>query len=438
MKKNKDKNSTLSSNETKKKKKSLLTEEDLQGIDIVQRNREELKDERDKRINSKFERNASGQMIEAPQVRYKISGKVLAIIVIAIMVIAWLLYNVGPIFGIHIKPVSSNIEENKIEFVTKESDIYGEYNNELFVFSKNTITTYNDRCEVTWTHSFSDSFTPKIYVKGKYMLVTNNSTGTLYLFENSKEILNKKIDGTIKNVFLDKYGNMAIEYSANSGYNNMVSVYNKKGENRYDTFLSQEGIIALEMLDNAEKVVFCEAVTNSSTVGVKFRVIDITKSEDEMLKDIVTLDNSFVYNFFVDKKDIYALLNDKIVKININSGDIETIKEFNDTTLMYVSINKNYFTTLDRNIENNNYVLDNVGYSQDKVSQTTLELAPKSMIISGLVNYFIYQDHIQIYNKWGVDLGSREISFIPKKSIAFNHGKSLALIYTNKIYIVNL
>ena len=54
MKKNKDKNSTLSSNETKKKKKSLLSEEDLQGIDIVQRNREELKDERDKRINSKL------------------------------------------------------------------------------------------------------------------------------------------------------------------------------------------------------------------------------------------------------------------------------------------------------------------------------------------------------------------------------------------------
>ena len=157
-----------------------------------------------------------------------------------------------------------------------------------------------------------------------------------------------------------------------------------------------------------------------------------------MLKDLVTLDNSFVYNFFVDKKDIYALLDNKIVKIDINSGDVETIKEFNDTSLMYVSINKDYFTTLDRNIENNNYVVDNVGYSQNRVAQTTLELPPKSMIISGFVNYFIYQDHIQIYNKWGVDLGSREISFTPKKAITFNHGKSLALIYTNKIYIVNL
>ena len=52
----------------------------------------------------------------------------------------------------------------------------------------------------------------------------------------------------------------------------------------------------------------------------------------------------------------------KDITINSNSGDIETIKEFNDTSLMYVSINKDYFTTLDRNIEDNNYVVDNVRY----------------------------------------------------------------------------
>lgn len=438
MKKNKDKNSTLSLDEPKKKKKSSLSEEDLQGINIVQKNREELDEQRSKRINGKFDRSASGQMIEAPEVRYKISGKAIAIIAIVVIVIVWLLVKYGPIFGIHIKPVSLNPEDNKIEFVTKESDIYGEYNNELFVFSKNTITTYNDKCEVTWTHSFSDSFTPKIYVKGKYMLVTNNSTGTLYLFESNKEILNKKIDGTIKNVFLDKYGNMAIEYSANSGYNNMISVFNKKGENRYDTYLSQEGIVALEMLDNAERVVFCEAVTNSSTIGVKFRVIDISKKDEEKLVDLVTLDNAFVYDFFVDKKDIYALLNNKIVRINLNTADVEVVKEFNDTSLMYVAMSDNYFTTVDRNIENNNYVIENTGYSQNRVSTTTLDSAPKSMIIADYVNYFVYQDHIQIYNKWGVDLGSRDINFTPKKSVVFNNGKSLALIYTNKIYIVNL
>ena len=438
MKKNKNKNSTLSLDEPKKKKKASLSEEDLQGIDIVQRNREELEEERTKRINSKFERNASGKMLELPKVRYKISPKVIAIIVGIIIVITWLLYDFGPIFGIHIKPVSMKAEDNKIELVTKENDIYGEYNNELFVFSKNTITTYNEKCEVTWTHSFSDSFTPKIYVKGKYMLVTNNSTGTLYLFESSKEILNKKIDGTIKNVFLDKYGNMAVEYSAKSGYNNMITVFNKKGENRYDTYLSQEDIISLEMIDNAEKIIFCESVTDSSTIGIKFKMIDITKKDEDMPKEIATLDNKFIYDFFVDRKEIYALLNDEIVSINFNSGEIKQLKKFTDTSLLYVSMNKNYFSTLDRNVEENNYIIENVSYGENVVSTTILDNAPKAMISGGYVNYFVYQDHIQIFNKWGVDLGKREINFTPKKSIVFNNGKSLALIYTNKIYIVNL
>jgi hypothetical protein len=167
-------------------------------------------------------------------------------------------------------------------------------------------------------------------------------------------------------------------------------------------------------------------------------MIDITKKDDEMLREILTLDNKFVYDFFVDKKDIYALLNNEIVAINYNSGEITHLKEFNDTSLLYVSLNKNYFSTLDRNVEENDYIIESTGYNGNVVSTTVLDNAPKGMISGGYVNYFIYQDHIQIYNKWGVDLGQREINFTPKKSIVFNNGKSLALIYTNKIYIVNL
>jgi len=368
MKKKNNKNSTLSLNEENNAKESSLSDEDLQGINIVQRNREELEEERAKRINGKFERNANGQMLELPEIRYQVSIKAIVIFAIIVAIVVWLIYDFGPIFGIHVKSVDDNIENNKIELVTKENDIYGEYNNELYVFSKNTITTYNENCKVTWTYSFSDSFTPKIYVEGKYMLVTNNSTGAMYLFENSKEILNKKIDGTIKNVFLDKFGNMAIEYSAKSGYNNMISVFNKNGDDKYDTYLSQEGIIALKMMDNAQKIIFCEAVTNSSNIGIKFRIIDISKKDDEMLRDIVTIDNKFLYDFFVDRNDIYALLNDQIVKIKSSNGEITSIKDFDDTSLMFVALDNNYFTTLSRKIDENDYVIENVGYSKNNIS----------------------------------------------------------------------
>lgn len=421
-----------------KEEETTLEKDIEQGIDIVNRNREELNNERLQRIN-KFERNASGQMIERPKIRYRISTKTIAFIICFIVLITWLLNDYGPIFGIHINnSISTSMEENKIELVTKDSDIYGMYNEELFVYSNNTITTYNEKKEVTWTHVFSDSFSPNIYVEGKYMLVTNNSTGTIYLFENRNEILNKKIDGVIKNAFLDKYGNMALEYSSESGFNNIISVYDKRGKNKFDAYLTQENIISMKMLNNAQKIIFLEAVTNSSNIGVKFRVIDISKSEDEQIKDIVSLDNQFVYDFNIQGKNIYALLDDKIVQIDIETGNVTNLKEFNNTQLIFVALNENYYTYLERNLQENQYVIENVNYNGTKISTTNIDSVPKSMISSDFVNYYIYQNHVFILNKWGIELKTHETNFTPKKCVVFNNNKSLALIYTNKIYVINL
>ncbi|MBQ8379560.1 MAG: hypothetical protein IJX34_01955 [Clostridia bacterium] len=433
-KRNKNKNSSVFLKEAE----TTLEQDIEQGIDIVNRNREELNSERNQRIN-KFERNASGQLIERPKIRYRISTKTIVFIVCFILLITWLLNDYGPIFGIHINNrVSTSLEENKIELVTKDSDIYGMYNEELFVYSNNTITTYNNKNEITWTHVFSDSFSPNIYVEGKYMLVTNNSTGTVYLFENSKEVLNKKIDGTIKNAFLDKYGNMALEYSNESGFNNVISVFDKRGRNKFDAYLTQENIISMKMLNNAEKIIFTEAVTNSSNIGVKFRMIDISKSEEEQIKDIVALDNQFVYDFNIQGKNIYALLDNKIIQIDIDTGNVTPLKEFNNTQLIFVALNKNYYTYLERNLQENKYVIENMNYNGTKISTTSIESLPKSMITSDFVNYYIYPNHVFILNKWGIELKSHETNFTPKQCVVFNNNKSLALIYTNKIYVINL
>lgn len=433
-KRNKNKNSSVFLKEAE----TTLEKDIEQGIDIVNRNREELNSERNQRIN-KFERNASGQLIERPKIRYRISTKTIVFIVCFILLITWLLNDYGPIFGIHINNrVSTSLEENKIELVTKDSDIYGMYDEELFVYSNNTITTYNNKNEITWTHVFSDSFSPNIYVEGKYMLVTNNSTGTVYLFENSKEVLNKKIDGTIKNAFLDKYGNMALEYSNESGFNNVISVFDKRGRNKFDAYLTQENIISMKMLNNAEKIIFTEAVTNSSNIGVKFRMIDISKSEEEQIKDIVALDNQFVYDFNIQGKNIYALLDNKIIQIDIDTGNVTPLKEFNNTQLIFVALNKNYYTYLERNLQENKYVIENMNYNGTKISTTSIESLPKSMITSDFVNYYIYPNHVFILNKWGIELKSHETNFTPKQCVVFNNNKSLALIYTNKIYVINL
>ena len=436
-KRKKNKNSSVFLDEVNNIDPSV--EDDIaKGVDIVNKNKEELERQRNSRIN-RFERNANGQMIERPKIRYKISSSTILIICAFIILIVWLLYNYGPIFGININNNANvPIDSNRIELVTKDSDIYGMYDEQLYVYSNNTITLYNNKCEVTWTYNFSESFSPNIYVEGKYMLVTNNSTGRIYLFESQNEILNKKIDGIIKNSFIDKYGNIAIEYANESGYNNIISVYDKKGNNKYDTYLSQENIISLKMLDDAKKLFFAEAISNSSNIGVRIRMIDISKNEGEQIKEIITLDNHFMYKFIVEGKNIYALLDDSIVQIDINSGSMNTLKEFDTTQMLFVALNSDYYTFLERDISQDKYVIQNVNYSGQTVSSTYIDSVPKDMISSEYINYYIYQDYIHILNKWGVDLGIRQTNFTPKKSIIFNNNKSLALIYTNKIYIINL
>lgn len=435
-KRNKNKNSSIFLEEEIEKADVELNEDIEQSIDIVNRNREELDIERQNRINGKFERNANGQMIVRPKIRYNVKGRTIIAIMVIVVAIVIAVANFGPYFGVVIGDRNYDLESNKIELVTKESDIYGMYDEDFYIFSNNSITVYNSNCEVIWSHMFTEGFTPSITTKGNYMLVTNDSTGTIYLFENRKEILNKKIDGKIKNTFLDKYGNMAIEYTVDSNHTDLISVFNKNGDEKLNFY--HNNIISMEMLSDANKIVFTQTNTDSSTIGVKFEIIDTSKKEDERLREIVTLNNQFVYDFKVNGKYIYALTDNKIISINIDTGNINTLKEFNSAQMLFIALNNKYYSYLERDIENNSYKIENVNYEGNLISETSLDSVPKSMTSSDYINYYIYQDKVYIQNKWGVELKDRDIGFTPKQTIVFNNCKSIALIFTNKIYILNI
>ena len=437
MKKRKNnKNSSIFLEEEINQAEAELNEDINQSIDIVNRNREELDNQRQDRINGKFERNAGGMMLVKPKARYSIKLKNILIAMVVIIILVFAVIYFGPYFNINITEKNYDLESNKVELVTKESDIYGMYDEDFYVFSNNSITVYNSKCEVVWNHIFTEGFVPSITTNGNYMLVTNDSTGTMYLFENRKEILNKKIDGKIKNTFLDKYGNMAIEYTVDSSHTDLISVFNKNGEEKLNFY--HNNIVSMEMLNDASKIVFMQTNTDSSTIGTKFEIIDISKKEDERLREITTLNNQFVYNFKVNGKYIYALTDDKIISINVDNGNIQELKKFESAQMLFVALNDKYYTYLERDIENGNYKIENINYNNTVVSTTVLDSVPKSMASSNYINYYIYQEHIYIQNKWGVELKQRDIGFTPKQSVIFNNCKSIALIYTNKIYILNI
>ena len=56
----------------------------------------------------------------------------------------------------------------------------------------------------------------------------------------------------------------------------------------------------------------------------------------------------------------------------------------------------------------------------------------------GYLSYLVYQNNVKIYNKWGIKIKEINIKLYPKNIVLFNNGKTVALIYSNKIDVVNI
>jgi hypothetical protein len=79
-----------------------------------------------------------------------------------------------------------------------------------------------------------------------------------------------------------------------------------------------------------------------------------------------------------------------------------------------------------------------VGYDGKNISEGIIVNMPKYIKNSGLLTYLVYQDRLQIKNKWGMLVKDIPLDYSLKDLVIFGSEKTFALVYTNKIYVVNL
>lgn len=413
---------------------NFLDEDAEKGIDIVNSHNEKLMEDRQERLYE----NSSEKLKEKNNVRYKIRPLFITTLVVIVVLFLYILFEYGPIFGINISKKIGISEENKIDIITSDSDIYKMYNQELLVYSNNVVSTYNNYLQKTWSYELSENFTPSIYVNDNYMVIANNSNGTIYMFDSKREIFNKKIDGKIQDIYIDEYGNIAVEYST-TGYKKIIGVYDRNGKNKFDTYLSSNTIIDVKIIDNCSKLLIAQANSNSFKVGSTLSIVDSTKEENN-ITEICKFDNNLIYDINVQGQNAIILFDDKISKVNLNNSNVSDIKKFDDNQLLFVAIYKDYYTYLSKKLDDkeDKYTVFTTQYDGVNISEVNLSNSPKILYNSGLLNYFIYQDSLQVINKWGIEIKNIPIDFMPKNIVVFNNEKSIGLVYTNKIYIVNL
>lgn len=433
--KNLKKNQKIQKNKAPKKEETVkednITIED--GIEILNNQKEKEKIERENRIKS----NANSKKDNSEEAAsYEINKPLIVIIILIIGIIIYLFFEIGPIFGISLNRTIDLSNEKSVDIITSSEDVYDEYMSEFLVYSNHKVCTYDSSSKKTWEYSLAEQFTPNIYIKDKFLAITNNSTGNIYLFENKKEILNMRVDGKISNLYFDKNGNFAVDYSTNE-YKKVIGVYDKKGNLLYNTYPSAKSIINLELMDNASKVLIVETASNSFKVGVDIYIID-SNSDSNSTQKIASLDNCFAYDLTIVKDDIIILLDNEIIRCNMNTGNVNRVKTFDSNQMLFIGLSNNYYFSVEKELnDSESYNFDTKLFDNEDIGSMKLKVAPKTVKTSKLLNYIAYQNDIQVINKWGVEVKNILIDSNPKEIIPFGT-KTIALVYTNKVYIVNL
>lgn len=436
---NKKKLKPLKKLKKKKVKKNITDENITKGIEIAKKHINKEQEERQERIGKTLV-EVHNEILDIEKEKKERLKKrkrlVIFLVMLIICIFIYLFFTYGPIFGIFLFTSESNFDESKVDIVSSEEDIYENYCDELLVYNNRKLTTYNSNSDITWEYTLQEVFTPNIYINGSYMAIANKTNGMIYLFYNKKELLTKRIEGTISNIYVNNNGNFAVEYSS-SGYKKVIAVYDKNGELLYNTYLQVSSVIDVKFIDDTKKILVITADTTSFNMTSILNIIDCSIN-DNNIQEIAKFENSFIYDVIINGKNAIIMLDNKIVNCNLNTYNVNEIKTFDTSQLLFATISNNYYISVEKELEDDEYYINTIRLDNSKISEIKSDNAPKIMKNSGYLNYFVYQDNIQIINKWGVEIKKIEINFPPKEIVIFNKEKCIALIYSNKIYFVNI
>ena len=139
-------------------------------------------------------------------------------------------------------------------------------------------------------------------------------------------------------------------------------------------------------------------------------MIDGTKENDNLIQ-IAKFDNNFVYDLTIQGRNIIIVLDDRLVKLNIDDKKVTDIISFESSQLSFISLTSNYFTTVEKelNSDSSNYKINMKRFDNSLISSTSIDNVPKFIQNSGLLNYFVYQDRLSVINKWGIEVKSENI-----------------------------
>ena len=324
---------------------------------------------------------------------------------------------------------------------SENSNVYA-FNKYIGVLCKNQFSIYDNTGKQE--KNLTIEITKPIYdTNGRHFVIAEEKGQKIYLITDKDIAWEKKVDGNISQVEVNKNGYVAVTI-VDTSYKTVISMYDNEGNWLFNSNLSSTRVVSTAISNDNKYLALAEVDTSKTQIQSSVKIMSIEDGKNNPSESIKNVYNSELGELitvikYQEKDKLACMYTDKI-KVIKNDGSEETVSETSDKKMTFssVELSNNVMTLEEKSsgLFTADSVINIINTDNKNASTYTTEAVTKEIYTSD--------------NMIGLNLGS-EVEFINtsgwlvKKYTAEQEITNIVLsnsvagiVYRDKIELINL
>jgi hypothetical protein len=337
--------------------------------------------------------------------------------------------------------ISAYIEGRDWSYIEKVADIKGinpqiiSGKKELVIANGKTISLYSkdtellDEKSVVSSGYFADS-------DGEYSIVVAKDTNTAYLYKGGAFHSKIELGSEVKFVTINKNGYFSVIFAPN-GYKSGVKVFSPSGKEQLATYLASSYAVNCVLSEDNKNLYISQIDTLGLRAKSIVKVIEVSKikgksSAEDYMKEYELPTDELLIDLDIDKAGVIAYTMGGIYKFN--GAGFEKICGLDEKETLLVSINGDFPTVMGKGKEG----IAEITIYKEENSKQEFDITPQDIEAYKNKICINFGNEIAVLNTNARILSKIRISDKVEKMHIFDDGKSLAVMYRNKIELFNI
>ena len=338
-----------------------------------------------------------------------------------------------------------NVKEDNLLSITlndnENNNVYA-YDKYISVLNKNVLTGYNSNANKEYELTVEIT-NPIVDTNNRFLLLAEKSGQKIYLISGENVVWEKKLDGNITKISVNKNGYVSVILSGTS-YKSVIETYDETGKLLFKTYLSSTIAMDSAISNDNKYLSFVEISANGTLIQSTIKTVSIQKAKEQPSESIIYIGNSKKDSIalslkYQDSNKLICMYDNEIDIINNNEEEkiLDLIEDGKKIGFSDIRLNNFVFRVTERsNLLNTKTILEIMNPTNKKINQYEIDGVIKEA--------YCYKDTIAL------NLGS-EVHFVGTngwlikkytssqelKNIVINDS-SIGIVYKDKVEIINL